>query len=92
MKDISDTVAIDKVVTACLIYNTRSAMIVISPKFIIRATRRSKFNKRNKREELVLTLGQPNYKERKFIKLCQKAGEPFPLKKAVLKFYKKGSK
>jgi hypothetical protein len=37
------------------------------------------------RSELVLTVGRPNYRERKFIKLCKDAGEPFPVKKVQLR-------
>jgi len=41
---------------------------------------------------MVLTIGRPNYAEREFIKLCKKAGEPFPVKKMQLKFYPKKKK
>lgn len=63
----------------------------ISPKEIVRAVRTSyRFNGRKIRKgenvEITLTLGKPNYAERLFIKQCQKAGEPFPVKKVQLKF------
>ncbi|MDD5354935.1 MAG: hypothetical protein PHY56_00100 [Candidatus Omnitrophica bacterium] len=38
--------------------------------------------------ELHVTVGRPNYAERKFIKDCIKAGESFPVKKIQLKFNK----
>jgi len=36
--------------------------------------------------DIVFTLGKPNYEEREFIKRAKKAGETFPIKKALLKF------
>lgn len=35
--------------------------------------------------ELVVNIGRPNYDERQFIKDCQKAKEPFPVKKLQVK-------
>jgi hypothetical protein len=60
----------------------------ITPKFIIRATRKlfgKKITKGN--IEMIITIGKPNYAEREFIKLCQEANEPFPVKKVQLKIY-----
>lgn len=37
-------------------------------------------------KEIILTIGKPNHSERKFIKDCKKAGEPFPVKGVILKF------
>lgn len=53
---------------------------------VIKATRRHKSDKRDRQSEFVVTIGKPNYREREFIKLCRKAGEPFPVKKVQLKF------
>ena len=41
---------------------------------------------RDTRTTIVVKLGRPNFDERKFIKTCQKAGEPFPVRKIQLKF------
>lgn len=38
------------------------------------------------RAEVLVTIGKPNFAERRFIKLCEKAGEPFPVKKIQLRF------
>jgi hypothetical protein len=57
----------------------------ISEKLTIKATRRKKSKKQT---EIVVTIGKPNYAERKLIKLCKKAGEKFPIKKIQLKFKK----
>lgn len=65
----------------------------VSPKQIIRAVRKTfKYNgrkptDRGRNTEITLTIGRPNYLEREFIKLCTKAGEPFPVKKIQFKIY-----
>ncbi len=41
---------------------------------------------RDTRATIVVKLGRPNYEERQFIRMCQKAGERFPVKKIQLKF------
>jgi len=60
----------------------------ISPKLIVRAVRKQ-FHKRIQKGniEIYLTIGKPNWAEREFVKLCQKAKEPFPLKNIQLKLY-----
>lgn len=62
----------------------------ISPNLIIRLTRRTYGKKINKQGniEVSLTIGKPNFLERKFIKDCVKAKEPFPVKMIQLKFQK----
>lgn len=57
---------------------------IISPRVIVRCTRRHP-----RASEFVLKIGSPNYLERDFIKLCTKAGEPYPIKKVQIKFYPK---
>lgn len=42
-------------------------------------------DRRASRADVRLTVGAPNYAERRFIKICEKAGEPFPVKKLQLK-------
>jgi len=62
----------------------------INPKFVIKAKRKLYNNKIDKRGniEIALTIGKPNYKERKFIKDCIKVKESFPIKKIQLKHIK----
>jgi len=81
------------VIAMLMANNAISATSYLGPKVIIRAVRKRYNKKINKRGniEIMLTIGKPNYAERKFIKLCKKAGEKFPVKKIQLKF-KKGSK
>ncbi len=63
----------------------------LSEKETIKATRRlynGKIDKRNKRVEILFTIGSPNYAEREFIKKAKKAGEPFPMKKILVEWPK----
>lgn len=75
-------------VVAALIANIQARMATqfLSPTLVVRATRRGKHSARDKRHEFVLTLGQPNYRERDFIRACKRAGEPLPVKKIQLKY------
>ena len=57
---------------------------IISARLIVRATRRHP-----RANEFVLKIGSPNYLERDFIKLCTKAGEPYPIKNVQIKYYPK---
>lgn len=64
----------------------------LTPKHVIRATRKvfgGKINKRDRRVEIMFTDGIPNYHARQFIKLCQRAKEPFPVKKIQLTLFPK---
>lgn len=62
----------------------RRATKYSSPRFVARATRRHKPDRRNSRTEFVVTIGAPNYREREFIKLAQKAKETFPISRIQL--------
>lgn len=82
--------AISQVLGAAFIdASVQRATFYASPKYTIKATRRFRPRKNDAYESYVLTLGVPNYAEREFIKKCKKAGEPFPVKKIQLRFYKK---
>ena len=59
----------------------------VSPKEIVRATRTKTSFSRGQNIEMTLTIGKPNYAEREFIKDCQKAGEPFPVRNIQVKEY-----
>lgn len=79
---------ITQVVEAVLGDGVRKATKFISEKETVKATRRlfsSKVNKRSRITEIILTIGGPNYAERKFIKDAKKAGEPFPIKRVLIK-------
>ncbi len=53
----------------------------LGPNQTLKATYHGKRDRRNRSHHIVVTIGTPNYRERKFIAACKKAGEPFPIKK-----------
>lgn len=60
-----------------------------SEREVVKATRKlydGKIDKRSKRAEILFTIGIPNYDEREFIKKAKKAGEPFPVKKILIRW------
>lgn len=70
-------------------YSIKTVTKYIDPKMVIRVSRRFKPQRRSSRYEFVVTIGAPNYLAVKFIKLCKKAGEPFPVKKIQISYYAK---
>jgi hypothetical protein len=58
----------------------------LSPKLVVKVTRHGKKDNRAHSQNMVLTIGAPNYAERKFIRQCKLAGEPFPVKKPLIKW------
>lgn len=69
-----------------LVPKLKKATKYLHPKLVVKATRIGKFDARMKTVEFKVTVGAPNYQERKFIKLCEKAGEKFPIRKVQLKY------
>lgn len=70
--------------------NVIKATEYVSPKLIVRAVRKTygkKLPRKTDNTEIILTIGRPNYAEREFVKLCQRANEPFPVKKVQIKVY-----
>jgi len=63
----------------------------ISPKETVKATIRRYKGKilKNHRKEILVTIGKPNYRDRVFIKMLEKSGEPFPVKKVIIRTVKK---
>lgn len=76
-----------KTIEALYKSDARKVTNFISTQLVIKATRQFRVDKRNTRETILVTYGSPNYAERLFIKACQKAGEPFPVKKLQLKHW-----
>ena len=75
---------VGKVIQAVIQRRCRKATKYVSEKYVVKATRRTTFNKHARTQEFVVTIGRPNYLEQKFIKLAKKGGEPFPIKKIQL--------
>jgi len=60
----------------------RKVVRYLTDKEVIKATRRlygGKIDNRNKRIEILYTIGRPNYTERSFIKKIKKAKEKYPI-------------
>jgi len=87
MKKIIDAREIGSVTAALMMGDCRSAVKYIDEKTIVRATWRNKPNGENTREEIVVTIGCPNYLERAFVNKCKQAGEKFPIRTIQLKYY-----
>lgn len=83
--------AVSQTVEALLRSGAWKATKFLSKKQIVRASIKT-FNRKISKVgnvEIILTLGHPNFAERKFLKLCKKAGEPIPVKKVQLKYLPK---
>lgn len=84
--DTTELKAVSDVVNSLMaIPNLKHATKYLSPKRTIRGTLIGRMRKNQRRITLALSIGSPNYKERKFIKDCVKAEEPFPVRKVQLK-------
>ena len=60
---------------------------LISPTYTVKLTRQRRVDKSDLQETFLLTLGKPNFEERKLIKICKEVGEPFPVRNTQLKFF-----
>ena len=79
---------VSSVVAALINTGAVTATKFVSERETVRASRMRERGKINQRIpiQICLTLGPPNYTARKFVKLCRKAGEPFPVQKIQLTF------
>ena len=84
MQDTLGVLSSIKQVIAPLLAGNRKATKYLSPKLVVKASRRHK-PRYGSNVEIVLTIGGPNYAERKFIKVAQAAREPFPIRKIQTK-------
>ena len=71
-----------KVIATLLDPQCKQAIKYILPELRIKAT---KLIRDNGIADIRLNIGPPSYAERKFIKNCEKAGEPFPVKKIQIR-------
>lgn len=77
---------ISEVTEAVMELDIKQAVKYVSTDMVIKATPRSKARKH---VEIVVSIGKPNYAEKKVIKQALMAGEPFPIKKVQLKWNKR---
>jgi hypothetical protein len=80
---------IGECVSAVLGMNLRKATAYISPSLTIKASAQRRYRKNEPSCTLLVTIGKPNFLERRFIKVCQKAGMAFPLKQIQWKHWPK---
>lgn len=64
----------------------RKATVYLDENTVVKATSQRKPTRRSRTRTLILTVGAPNFEERKFIKLCKKAGEP--VRRTQYKWYR----
>jgi hypothetical protein len=69
--------------------NVRRATAYISPKLTIKATAQCRQSNGARYHTCLVTIGTPNFVERRFIKVCQKAGMCFPLSQIQWKWWPK---
>lgn len=70
---------------ALVVSEAKSAIKIIDEKTIVKATWRFRPRNNHRREEMVVTMGSPDYRTLEFIKKCKKAGEPLPVKKIQIR-------
>ena len=82
--------SISRVVTAVAeCPDLKKATLYLNETTVVKATRVYKFDGRKRTDSVCVTFGKPNYAERKFIRLCGKAGQPLPIRKLQLKWWPK---
>lgn len=92
MEDFSEhATTFGELATALSMDGAVKATKYLSPKLVIKATRKrfkGKVVKRSRIAEILFTVGAPNFAEREFIKAAKKAKEPFPVRKIQMRFAK----
>lgn len=66
----------------------KTATKYLAPNLVVKATRQHKFDPRDRSHTYVVTIGRPNYLEKRFVKKLIAACEPFPVKKLQFKLEK----
>lgn len=69
---------------AMVVAKVRKATFYVNDKLVVKMTARFKPRKNCRTLDYVVTIGHPNYAERKYIKQCAKAGVKLPTRKGPL--------
>lgn len=90
---MTDVAMID-IAVAAMHYDKRIRRITkyFSPKRTLKITRQRRPSGRERSETFIVSVGKPNYAERKFIAACQKAKRKFPLQDNQINFYPRRKK
>lgn len=67
----------------------RRATAYLSETRVVKATAQQRTSKRAKRVTVLVTVGKPNFVERRFIRLCKKDGVCFPMESIYHKHWPK---
>lgn len=67
----------------------RSATKFIAINLIVRATRRVYKNPKAQDNQVIVTIGAPDYRELRFIRECRRAGVTLPVRKVRLRLIKR---
>lgn len=67
----------------------KKATAYLSKDLVVKITTNGKGDRRQRNVYTHLTVGRPNYAEKKFIELCRKAKVKLPLRRVQLKHHKK---
>lgn len=89
MKTQTGYAVVGKVLEALVEKKAYKAAAYLSDKFVVRMSRKLSRNKvpaANQNIEISLTIGRPNYEQRKYISMLKKAKVSFPVKNVILKF------
>ena len=89
MKQDIDAREIAQVTAALMVSDAKSAIKYLDVKTIVRATWHNKPKANSKRETIIVTIGQPNYRERKFIAKCALECVKLPTKPVLKDWPKK---
>jgi len=59
----------------------RQVSLLVNDKTTVKATRQRRYDGRSRRTTFLVTIGAPNFAERRAIKVAKKSGEVFPKRK-----------
>lgn len=76
---------VSEVVDPVVSRDYRKATKYVDPSFVVKASVRHRPRKARGIIEVVLTMGRPNYAERRFIRAAKKAGTTFPVEAVQLR-------
>ena len=81
--------AIARAVESVLELGCRKATVYLNELTVVKATALHRPDKRERSVTTLVTVGKPNFLERRFIRVCRKSDEPLPVRKVQLKFWPK---
>lgn len=81
--------AIAKVTEAVFGLGCRKATVYLGTRLVVKGTALHKWRKNARSATILVTAGQPNATERRFIETCFRAGESLPVRKVQLKWWPK---